>query len=137
MIFVRLQRDHREPPSAATAARMPPPGRCLCRSTSVMKVHYWSKGQVWGTFQSRHIRGVVQPPPIPTLHGSDVALRRVKTDSDYQVIPTPNWVVCIKSGFLGGFGICGPRDMYKSTSYRFSAYLCRWSHCAEIFFQKY
>ena len=37
---------------AAEAADMPPPSWCMCRSTSIMVVHYWSKGQVWGTTRS-------------------------------------------------------------------------------------
>ena len=44
-----------------------------------MVVHYWSKGQVWGTTLSYDSEGgVLPPPPIPIMHGSDVALRRVK-----------------------------------------------------------
>ena len=65
-------------------------GRYGCQSTSFMNAYHWSKGEPQLTFQSWDLRGGSfgheWPPPIPTLHGPDVSLRRVKARQNKSIV---------------------------------------------------
>ena len=51
----------------------------MWRSSSIMEVSYRSKGQVWGTTQTLDSRGGGTTPRRRTMHGTDVAVRRVNS----------------------------------------------------------
>ncbi len=52
-----------------------------------MKVHYWSKGEVWGAAvpYKTQGRGVVELPPYPIMYSSEVA-RRVKQSQGKETV---------------------------------------------------
>ena len=48
-----------------------------CQSTSLMEVYHWSEGEAQFSSQSWDLEGGGQMPPIPTIDGSEVAVRGV------------------------------------------------------------